>query len=56
MKNEKRFTKRKLSKMYGVSYNTLMKWMNNIPDLNLPKYASLTPKQVKTIIEFLGEP
>jgi hypothetical protein len=52
----KRITKKKLAIMYGVSYNTFMKWLSAIPELNLPKYVSLTPKQVKSIMEFLGEP
>ena len=52
----KRLTKKNLSKMYGVSYNTFMKWLSGSPELNLPKYASLNPKQIKSIFEYLGEP
>ncbi len=56
MNTFKRLTKKKLAKMYGVSYNTFMKWLSAIPELKLPKYSSLNPKQIKSIIEYLGEP
>ena len=54
MNTNKRFTKKKLAAMYGVSYNTFLKWLRNIPDL--PKYSSLNPKQIKSIFEYLGDP
>jgi len=56
MNSYKRLTKKKLAIMYGVSYNTFIKWLSAIPELNLPKYVSLTPKQIKSIFEHLGEP
>jgi hypothetical protein len=56
MNTYKRLTKKKLSSLYGVSYNTFIKWIKAIPELDLPKYASLNPKQIKMIFEFLGEP
>jgi hypothetical protein len=52
----KRLTKKKLASLYGVSYNTLMKWLKVIPEINLPKYSSLNPKQIKLIFDYLGEP
>lgn len=50
-------TKKELSKKYGVSYNTFMKWLKNIPELNLSKDRRLlTPKEIDTIYEMLGYP
>jgi hypothetical protein len=50
-------TKKELSIKYGVSYNTFMKWIKNIPELNISKDRRLlTPKQIDTIYEMLGQP
>jgi abortive infection bacteriophage resistance protein len=50
-------TKKELSIKYGVSYNTFMKWLKNIPELNISKDRRLlTPKQIETIYEMLGQP
>lgn len=50
-------TKKELSRKYGVSYNTFMKWLKNIPELNISKDRRLlTPKQIETIYEMLGHP
>ena len=54
---KKPLTKKELSKKYKVSYNTFLKWLNYIPELNMmPKQRVLTPKQIVIIYEALGEP
>jgi hypothetical protein len=50
-------SKGQLAQAYGVHVSTLNKWLKNIPDLNLMKgQRVLTPKQVRLIMEDLGEP
>lgn len=51
------YTKTMLAKYYGVSYNTFLKWMKHVPDLQLSKgQRVLTPRQTQKVIEFLGTP
>lgn len=53
----KPLTKKELSKKYKVSYNTFIKWLKNIPELQLfPNQRTLTPKQIEIIYNALGEP
>ena len=50
-------TKGQLAKQYNVHYNTFIKWIKKIPELNLSSQQRvLTPKQVETIYKHLGEP
>ena len=50
-------TKTQLAKQYKVHYNTFIKWLKMIPDLELSsKQRLLTPKQVKIIYNHLGDP
>ena len=50
-------TKGTLAKKYGVHPNTFRNWLSKIPGLILqPHQRILTPKQVKLILEHLGEP
>jgi hypothetical protein len=50
-------TKKQLSIKYKVSYNTFIKWLKNIPDLNLyPNQRTLTPKQIEIIYNEFGMP
>lgn len=50
-------TKKELAAAYGVHYNTFAKWLKGIKDLNLlPNQRVLTPKQVASIFDALGEP
>jgi transposase len=54
---KKSYTKTQLAKQYHVSYNTFMKWIKNIPELNLsPKQRIFTPKQLEIVLRELGEP
>ena len=54
---KKSYSKTQLAKLYHVSYNTIMKWIKNIPDLKLtPKKRIFTPKQLEIIFRELGEP
>lgn len=56
-KTSKSATRSELADRYGVSMETLKKWIEKIPDLSLsPTDRVLTPKQVATIIAHLGEP
>ena len=53
----KSYSKSQLAKLYNVSYNTIMKWLKAIPELNLtPKQRIFTPKQIEIIFNELGEP
>lgn len=55
-KNNRVATKKELSLMYGVHYNTFMKWIKDIPDLRLtPHQRILTPRQVALIFDELNE-
>ncbi|MEO6731920.1 MAG: DUF4248 domain-containing protein [Ferruginibacter sp.] len=50
-------TKTQLAKHYKVHYNTFIKWLKMIPELELnPTQRILTPKQVQIIYNHLGEP
>jgi hypothetical protein len=50
-------TKTQLAKQYKVHYNTFIKWLQLIPDFKVnPNQRTLTPKQVETIYNHLGEP
>ena len=56
-KKHKPTTRIELAKRYGVSLETLKKWLSKIPELDIQVNARvLTPKQVSVIIEHLGEP
>jgi len=53
----KPITKKELSKKYMVSYNTFIKWLTNVPDLNLQsRQRMLTPKQIEKIYGAIGKP
>lgn len=57
LRNHRPATRSQLAKRYGVSIETFKKWLNMIPNLDLcPTNRVLTPKQVGSIIEHLGEP
>lgn len=46
-----------LARQYGVSYNTLQRWLKNIPNLGITKgQRVLTPKQTAVIFEYIGRP
>jgi hypothetical protein len=46
-----------LAKEYRVSYTTFVKWLNEVPNLNLkPNQRLLTPIQIKMIYEYHGHP
>jgi transposase-like protein len=50
-------TRTQLARQYGVSPETMKKWLIQIPDLGLNQATRvLTPKQVETIWLHLGEP
>ena len=50
-------SKTQLAIKYKVSYNTFIKWLRMIPELELnPKKRLLTPKQVQIVYNHLGEP
>ena len=53
----KAMTKKELAIAYGIHISTLMKWLKEIPELNLTTYQKLlTPKQIQIIFEKLGAP
>jgi hypothetical protein len=53
----KPLTKKQLSKKYKISYNLFMKWIKNIPELDLrTNQRILTPKQIEIIHSVLGLP
>ena len=50
-------TRTELAKRYGVSAETMKKWLGQVPELSLTsRIRTLTPKQVEHIIKHLGEP
>ena len=50
-------SKTQLAIQYKVSYNTFIKWLRMIPELEINrKTRLLTPKQVQMIYNHLGEP
>ena len=50
-------TRTQLARLYGISPETLKKWMDDIPELSFnPRLRVLTPKQVALIYQHLGEP
>ena len=53
----KAYSKTELARFYGVHYDTLKKWLKNIPELDIkPTQRILTPKQVGKIFTHLGMP
>jgi hypothetical protein len=51
------FTRTMLARQYGVSYNTLQRWLKKIPNLGITKgQRVLTPKQTAVIFEYIGRP
>jgi len=58
------YAKKQMAELYHVSLKTFMKWIEPLrerfPELFPAKEKDhshlLTPKQVKTIVDFLGEP
>lgn len=53
----KTMTKGELARAYGVHPSTLNNWLAMVPNLELRKgQRMLTPKQVRLIMEHLGEP
>ena len=55
----KTYTKQELRLMYGISEDTLRRWLNDIKD-EMPRYNPnckiLSPLQLKILIENYGEP
>ena len=45
-----------LQNAYGVCYKTMRKWLRSVPHLETRYVREYNPKQVKMIIEHLGEP
>lgn len=45
-----------LQRAYGVSYKTMLRWLRSVPNVKTRYVQEFTPKQVKLIIEHLGEP
>ncbi len=45
-----------LQNAYGVCYKTMLRWLKSVPNLNSRYVQMYTPKQVKQIVEHLGEP
>jgi hypothetical protein len=53
----KAMSKGKMAQAYGVHASTLNNWLAMVPDLELRKgQRMLTPKQVRLVMEHLGEP
>ena len=52
----KTYSKSELAALYGVSLTTFKNWCKKITDLQLNDCKILTPKQVKDITNWLGEP
>lgn len=51
------YTRKMLSKYYGVSYNTFKSWLSKIDGLQISKQQRvLTPKQTEIIFQALGKP
>jgi hypothetical protein len=50
-------TKKELAYQYGVSVQTFVKWIKEIPNLHLSPFQKIfTPKQIEIIFNHLGEP
>jgi len=57
MKIKPTASKSELKSLYGVSMTTMIKWLAEVPDLNLKRGQKiLTPKQLSKVYLFLGEP
>ena len=57
MQSKPTATKTQLALQYGVSYNTFLKWLKEVPDLKLkPKQRILTPLQISKVFKHLGDP
>lgn len=57
MKGYKPATRTQLAKRYGVSIETMRKWLHKVPDLVPDNNVRVfTPKQVEYIVQHLGEP
>jgi transposase len=53
----KTYSKTELANLYEVHYETFIKWLKRIPDLDLePNQRILTPKQVEKVFSHLGKP
>lgn len=49
--------KTELAKRFNISYSTLIKWLKQIPELELTKgQRILTPKQIDILYEYYGNP
>jgi len=49
--------KSKLAAEYQISHTTLLKWLKEVPDLNLkPNQRLLSPSQIKKFYDFHGHP
>ena len=49
--------KTELARLYNVSYNTMINWIKQVPNLNILKNRRvLTPKEINKIFEHLGSP
>lgn len=50
-------TKKELKNDYGISYQTLNKWLKSVPGLILDRYTKIfTPNQLELIYRHLGKP
>jgi transposase len=58
MQKKSTYTKRELAELYGISIDTLRKWIKPIEEQNsdLKRRKVLTPKEVMQIFALLGEP
>ena len=58
MQKKRTYTKGELAELYGISIDTLRKWIKPIEEqnLDLKRRKVLTPKEVKQIFALLGEP
>jgi len=53
----KSLSKSELAGLYNIHPDTLRKWLESVPDLQLKKSQRiLTPKQVEKVFIHLGEP
>lgn len=53
----KPLTKKQLAQQYGISYTTLLKWLESVKGIQLTKHRRiLTPKELEIIYEALGNP
>jgi transposase len=46
-----------IARLYGISYNTLQRWIKKIPSVGIAKgQRVLTPKQTAALFEAFGRP